>query len=116
MEQELRNSKLSNLHEWLNSNVSGYVGLYEAGSTTAGDPWVESRSDRDITIVLADISRKVEQEVQQYLSEADFDDTYLFIMFAKEHFLATHSDQDISMKFRGQTLYGEDLVSVKEMN
>ncbi|MEK7177021.1 MAG: hypothetical protein AAB719_01890 [Patescibacteria group bacterium] len=115
MLSELKNSKLNNLHEWLSNNIAGYIALCEAGSTTAGDPWVEGRSDRDITIVLTDVNKKAEEKIRQHLGQAGFDDTYLFIMFAKEYFLATHSDQDISMKFRGQTLYGEDLVSKKEM-
>lgn len=114
MQKELRNSKLDNLHQWLSNNVSGYLALCEAGSTTAGDPWVEGRSDRDITIVLENVSKETDEGIQQYLSTAGFDDTYLFLIFSKEYFLATHSDQDISMKFRGETLYGEDLVSAKE--
>ncbi|NQV89419.1 MAG: hypothetical protein HQ488_03805 [Parcubacteria group bacterium] len=115
MKKELRNSELAKLHEWLSSNVDGYVALCEAGSTTAGDPWVEGRSDRDVTIVFSEINKELRSTVQAQLGRVGFDDTYLFIMFPQDYFLETQSEQDLSMKFRGETLYGEDLVKLKEL-
>lgn len=113
-DKDLRNSKLETLHTWLTSNISGYAALCEAGSTTAGDVWTEGRSDRDIVIIVEGLSDKIEAKIQEHLVASDFNDTYLFIIFPKERFLKTNSDQDISMKFRGQTLFGEDLVAQKE--
>ena len=114
MQIELRNSKLKNFHHWLNNTIPDYLALCEAGSTTAGDPWVEGRSDRDITIVVEHVSKETDEKIQEYLHVAGFDDTYLFLTLPRMYFLTTHSDQDLSMKFRGETLYGEDLVKVKE--
>lgn len=113
-DKELRNEKIKLLHDWLLENITGYVALCEAGSTTAGDPWIEGRSDRDITIVVSEHTEEIEDSISFHLTEELFNDKYLFIIFSKEHFLTTHSDQDISIKFRGMTLFGEDLVSIKE--
>jgi hypothetical protein len=48
------------------------------------------------------------------LSELKFNDTYLFLIIARDVFQTTMSEQDLSMKFRGQTLFGPDLVAQKE--
>lgn len=56
MIKELKNQKLKELHAWLIEKNIGYVALCEAGSTTAGDPGVNNRTDRDITIVVQEFS------------------------------------------------------------
>ncbi len=111
----LRNPKLRRLHECLADGLNGYVGLGEAGSTTAGDPWVKGRSDRDIAIVLAGkIDGHYRQRIQRQLGRLRFGDVYLFYVMHERRFMVTHSDQDISMKFRGQMLFGQDLITQKD--
>ncbi len=115
MDKDLRNPQLSALHVWLNENIRGYVALCEAGSATSGDPWHEGISDRDITIVVEKLDQQLEAKLQDHLAVAGFNDTYLFIVFSKTDFLSTTSGQDLSSKFRGLTLFGEDVVAQKEL-
>jgi hypothetical protein len=115
IDQVLRNSKLCRLHEWLRVSIEAYVGLYEAGSLTSGDGWVEGRSDRDVLILLdGPIAAAQEEMIRAELQMIGFSDSYLFYFGHKRRFLRTHSDQDISMKFRGVALFGEDLLPDKE--
>ncbi|HJQ08153.1 MAG TPA: hypothetical protein VJ836_01575 [Candidatus Saccharimonadales bacterium] len=114
-DKQLRNTKLRKLHERLRQAVPGYLALCEAGSTTAGDSWVEGRSDRDIAIVISQPDAASTALVQTTLSDLGFNDTYLFLIIAQDIFLTTTSEQDLSMKFRGQTLFGPDLVAQKEL-
>jgi hypothetical protein len=111
----LRNQKLERLHHWLSANVTEYHGLYEAGSLAAGDPWVWGRSDRDVAIVVRrEIAGQTKRVIRRQLAAPAFNDTYLFHLVPRDRFLVTHNDQDISMKFRGEVLFGEDLISLKE--
>jgi hypothetical protein len=116
VDRRLRNHKLGHLHRALARNVPGYVGMYEAGSTTARDPWVAGRSDRDITIVFSgQVRARLERELRRQLPALGFNDTYGFTAIPKGRFLATRHDNDISMKFRGRVLFGEDLIRHKQM-
>jgi hypothetical protein len=111
----LRNAKIVQLHGALKLQIEPYVGLYETGSLTAGDPWVEGRSDRDILIVIEGvIGNPCIETIAGQLDSIGFNDTYLFNPAPKHAFLGTHSDHDIAMKFRGTTLFGPDLIAEKE--
>jgi hypothetical protein len=114
-DRSLRNAKLRRLHGWLRLYLERYVGLYETGSVPAGDPWVEGRSDRDILIVVdGQITSEGVEAISGQLEVVGFTDTYLFNIARRHGFLRTHSDHDIAMKFRGATLFGEDLLAQKE--
>jgi hypothetical protein len=114
-DRRLRNAKIRQLHEWLELSIERYVGLYETGSLTAGDPWVEGRSDRDILIVIdAQISGEDLDAIAAQLKLIGFNDIYLFNVVRKQDFLQTHTDYDIGMKFRGTTLFGQNLLPWKE--
>jgi hypothetical protein len=114
-DRNLRNAKLRCLQSLLQLDVERYVGLYETGSLTAGDPWVEGRSDRDIVIVIdGQITGEGVRAISRQLEAVGFTDTYLFNIARRRGFLRTHSDRDIAMKFRGSTLFGEDLLAQKE--
>lgn len=113
-EQILRNDKLTQLHSWLTLNVEGYTAMSEAGSTTAGDPWVEGRSDRDISIVVELKTPTITEDIQRALARLAFNDNYLFLVLDKERYLRTENEQDLSVKFRGEILFGEDVLTLKE--
>jgi hypothetical protein len=116
LDRVLRNPKLQRLHEWLRSHVAAYVGLYEAGSVAAGDPWVEGRSDRDVLILVdGGMTPQLRDAIASQLETIGFTDHYLFYLGQKPGFLQTHSDHDVSMKFRGIVLFGEDVLAEKEV-
>lgn len=111
----MRNAKLRGLHEWLARNIEEYDGLYEAGSVAVGDPWVDGRSDRDISLVVGGpISQEIRALIREVLGRQGFGDTYLFNLSPRRGFLETHAHHDIAMKFRGRVLFGRDLLSRKE--
>ena len=112
MEKTIRNEPLKKLHAWLEVNIDGYIALCEAGSTTAGDPWVAGRTDRDITIVVARLTDGAQTAIRRYLKNK-FGDSYLFIIFDEGTFLTNTTEQDLSMKYRGQTLFGIDVIAQK---
>jgi hypothetical protein len=115
IDRVLRNEKLRGLHDWLQLRIEPYVGLFEAGSLAAGDVWVEGRSDRDVLILVdGRLLPKAEGMISAQLVRIGFSDSYLFYLSQKQRFLRTQSDQDISMKFRGVALFGEDLLPQKE--
>jgi hypothetical protein len=111
----MRNAKLARLHAWLAQNIDDYDGLYEAGSVPAGDPWVDGRTDREVAIVVGGtITGEIRGRIQEQLAIQGFDDTYLFNLTPRRGFLTTQVHHDIAMKFRGQVLFGKDLLTEKE--
>jgi hypothetical protein len=112
---ELRNQKVQGLHEWLARSIAEYDGLYEAGSVAVGDPWVDGRSDREIAIVMGGtIDSQIRDQIQRQLAAHEFTDTYLFNLISRRGFLRVTGHHDIAMKFRGQVLFGRDLLAPKE--
>lgn len=108
-------SELEKLHQWLSDNVDGYVALCEAGSVPAGDAWVEGRSDRDIAIVVEKEDHEIIGKARSYLNGSDFDDSFHFFFINRSDFIASDNHpQAISSKFRGRTLFGEDVVTLKD--
>jgi hypothetical protein len=63
---------------------------------------------------LNSVTGELVQVISSQLVVVGFTDTYLFNIARRHGFLRTHSDHDIAMKFRGSTLFGEDLLAQKE--
>jgi hypothetical protein len=111
----LRNRKLLRLHRWLERDAEEYCGIYDIGSVASGDPWIDGRSDRDIMIVFDGLlAPKFRERIAPRLPLLGFNDKYTFNLARKDGFLGTHSHYDIAIKFRGQVVYGDDLIAAKE--
>jgi len=67
-----------------------------------------------VIVVGGQISWELRGRLQEQLGRQGFRDTYLFNLTPKQGFLKTQVHNDIAMKFRGQALFGEDLLPEKE--
>ncbi len=110
-------AKLGAFHSWLTAEIAGYRALCEDGSYAVGDAWVDGESDRDIAIILDSPSSEKMTSIQSYLTKSSLPDECFFTAKSTEKFLSSNKGDthDLSLKFRGRTLLGEDLVQKKEM-
>lgn len=107
---------LEALHNFLQKQFSHYISMIAIGSIAVGDKWINGRSDRDILLIFEKISNEDLQKINLFLSSQKFDDTYMFVLMEKDFFLKNkeHS-HDFSGKFRSKTLFGEDIISAKQI-
>ncbi len=104
-------SNLENLHQWASSKYENYLSMIAIGSIAVGDAWIEGRSDHDILLVFEEYPQSIASDLEGYLQNSEFDETYLFTPLPKSVLIGpkNHS-HDFSNKFRSKTLYGIDLI------
>jgi hypothetical protein len=98
------------------ANLPGFVALVDEGSHATGDVWLPGFSDRDIHVVTRNSkSSGSVDKLAIILDESMLGDEYFITHHDESDFLYGDSLNDLSLKFRSQTVRGRDVVAEKAL-